>query len=205
MALVVGVAGGSGAGKTTLVRSVVQRLRGAVLWLPQDGFYKDRYQIPCEEKEAVNFDQPEAIDWQILVEVLQRLKSGQPAQRPLYDYATSRRLEQRETLQPAPVILLEGTLVLHEPSVRQEMDLKVYVDLDADLRLLRRIRRDTTERGLALAFVLQQYEKTVKAMHDQYVEPSKRFADLIVPGYSIARHGAAAVSALIEGMLQAQA
>lgn len=184
--LIIGVAGGSGSGKTTIAESVVDIVGlGRVVLIPHDAYYRDQSVLSFEERARTNYDHPDSLETELLAEHLKLLRSGGSVQRPVYDYATHTRSPETVTVAPGAVVLVEGILVLAEPALRELMDLRVFVDTDPDLRLLRRLRRDIVERKRSVDSVLRQYEETVRPMHLQFVEPSKRFADIIVPeGYN---------------------
>ncbi len=180
--LIVGIAGGTGSGKTTVVRKIIERLPPEeVAVLPQDAYYRDNSHLPLEERQEINFDHPASIEFPLLVDHLRQLKAGRPIQRPVYSYLTCTRAEETVPIEPKHVILVEGILILTDEELRNEMDIKVYVDADADDRLSRVIRRDIRERGRSVEKVLERYDKTVKPMHLQFIEPTKRYADIIVP------------------------
>ena len=180
--LVIGIAGGSGSGKTTVVESIVRNLKERVVVIPQDSYYKDSSQIPLEERQSINFDHPEAIDFDLLCAQLEELKKGRTIQQPVYDYITSSR-SKTETVevQPAEVIIIEGILVFCCKPLRDAMDIKIFVDADDDDRLMRVMARDILERGKTVEKVIDRYTKTVKPMYLQFIEPSKRYADIIIP------------------------
>ncbi len=188
---VIGIAGGSGSGKTTIARSVVERVgSGRVVLIPHDAYYRDRSDLPPEERARINYDHPDSLENELLAAHLETLRRGEAIERPVYDFATHTRTAARVRVAPAPVILVEGILILAEPRLRELFDLRIFIDTDADLRLLRRLRRDLLERGRTVDSVLAQYEATVRPMHLQFVEPSKRYADLIVPeGYNVGAVG----------------
>ena len=179
---IVGIAGGTGSGKTTVAEAVMRRV-GAdrVLLLQHDAYYFDHPELPLEARAKINFDHPDSLESALLVTHLKALSSGAAVDIPIYDFSTHRRLERTRRVEPKPVVLIEGILALAEPRLRETMDMKVYVDTDADLRFIRRLERDIRERGRDRESVIRQYLKTVKPMHDQFVEPSKRYADIIVP------------------------
>ena len=177
-----GVAGGSGSGKTT----VAERLAGLVgghdvALLRLDAYYRDRNHLPFEEREAANYDHPDAFDWPLFFDHVQALADGLEVQVPVYDFASYLRLPERVTVAPARIVVVEGILVLYEPELRDRLDLRVFVDADADVRFIRRLRRDITERQRSTESVIEQYLATVRPSHLQFVEPSKRYADVIVP------------------------
>ncbi|PWD99842.1 uridine kinase [Marinilabilia rubra] len=180
--LVIGIAGGTGSGKTTVVRKIMERLPAdEVAILPQDSYYRDNGHLPLEERQKINFDHPDAIEFDLLVDHLKRLKDNQSVQQPVYSYLSCLRSEETIPMEPKEVVIIEGILVLTNPALRDLMDLKVFVDAEADDRLMRVIQRDIEERGRTIDKVLSRYEKTVKPMHLQFIEPCKRYADLIVP------------------------
>jgi uridine kinase len=180
--LVVGIAGGTGSGKTTVVNRIVNLLPpGEVVVIPQDSYYWDNSQLPLEERQEINFDHPSSIEFDLLVEHVKRLKEGNSIEQPIYSYLTCTRAKETIPIVPRHVIIIEGILVLANPDLRALMDVKVFVDADPDDRLSRVILRDIVERGRSLNKVLERYEKTVKPMYHQFIEPTKRYADIIVP------------------------
>jgi uridine kinase len=180
--VVLGVAGGSGSGKTTVVDRIIEEVgREAIAVLRHDLYYADLSHLPLEERRMVNLDHPHAFDNELFAGHLDELTAGRPVDAPTYDYATYARLDERRRVEPRPVVLAEGILLFAEPALRDRMDIKVFVDADADLRLLRRLRRDVSERGRSVEGVLDQYERTVRPMHLEFVEPSKRWADVVIP------------------------
>ncbi len=180
--LIIGIAGGTGSGKTTVVKKIISSLpAGEVAVIPQDSYYKDSSHIPPEERSKINFDEPNAFDWPLLFSHLQRLKEGKAIEMPTYSYLTCTRQPETVHLEPRDVVIVEGILVLTDKTLRDMMDVKVFVDADADDRLIRVIARDCIERGRTPQMVIDRYEGVLKPMHCQYIEPSKRFADLIVP------------------------
>lgn len=180
--LVLGVAGGSGSGKTTLVERILAALEpGSTARLEQDAYYRDRPDLGIEARAAINYDHPDSLDNDLLVAHVAALAHGQPVQRPVYDFVTYRRLPGAQPIPPAPVVIVDGILVLQNAALREAMDLKLYVDTDSDVRLVRRLRRDIRERGRTVESVLRQYMESVRPMHLQFVEPSKRYADVIIP------------------------
>lgn len=180
--VVVGVAGGSGSGKSTVVGALVRGVEpDRVALLPHDSYYRNFDHLLPEERAAVNFDHPESLETPLLVHHLQELLAGRGVEVPVYDFTTHRRMQQTLRVEPAEVILVDGILVLAEPTLRQLMDIRIYVDTDPDLRFIRRLVRDLQERGRSLDAVVRQYLETVRPMHLDFVEPSKRYADLIVP------------------------
>jgi uridine kinase len=180
--LVIGVAGGTGSGKTTVADAVTRAAgRGAVVVVPQDAYYRSQGDLPLAVREKINYDEPGAFDSGLLVEHLDRLIRGQEIRRPVYDFTRDDRSEATLPLLSAPVIVVEGILVLHEPALRERMTLKVFVDAPPDERFIRRLERDVKERGRSAESVIGQYRRTVKPMHDLFVEPTKKHADLIIP------------------------
>jgi uridine kinase len=181
--ILIGIAGGSGSGKTLVARTIVRELGSEkVVVIDQDSYYKDLDQIPFRDREARNFDHPDAFDNDLLVAHLRELLDGNPIDEPIYDYSKHCRSGETRRISDHLIVVLEGILIFHEPELRALMDIKLYVDADADVRLTRRLRRDLIERGRAVDSILRQYEESVRPMHLQFVEPSKRFADVIIPG-----------------------
>lgn len=181
--LIVGIAGGTGSGKTTVVEKVTEFFpNGEVLVIPQDAYYRDNSSIPLEERQKINFDHPDSIEFELLIDHLQQLKSGLPIEMPVYSYLTCIRANETITVRPARVVIVEGILILTDQNLRRMMDIKVFVDADADDRLGRVIQRDIIERGRSVIAVLERYHDTVKPSHLQFIEPSKRYADIIIPG-----------------------
>jgi len=177
-----GVAGGSGSGKTTVAERLAGLIGGTELALVRlDAYYRDRNHLPFEERAAINYDHPDAFDWPLLLDHVQALLDGLEVEAPVYDFATYLRLPDRVRLAPARVIVVEGILVLYEPELRERFDLRVFVDTDADVRFIRRLERDIAERERTPASVIEQYLTTVRPSHEQFIEPSKRHADVIVP------------------------
>lgn len=180
--LVIGIAGGTGSGKTTVVNKIINSFpAGEVAVMPQDSYYKDLSYLPLSERNKINFDEPDAIEWQLLVEHLKRLRNGEAIEMPTYSYLTCTRQEETVKVQPHDVVIVEGILVLTNAALREMLDVKVFVDADADDRLIRVIARDCVERGRTPEIVINRYQDVLKPMHCQYIEPCKRFADLIVP------------------------
>ncbi len=179
--LVIGVAGGTGSGKSTVAAAMADAAPGDVLVLPQDVYYRRGSDPYFEGRSPINWDEPGAFDTPLLVRQLDSLMAGEAVERPLYDFEASDRLAETLRLDPAPVVVLEGILILHEPELRRRCDLKVFVDAPPDERFIRRLERDVSQRGRSAQSVIDQYRNTVKPMHDLYVEPTKQYADLIVP------------------------
>lgn len=181
--LIVGIAGGTGSGKTTVVRKVMETLTGQeVIVMPQDAYYRDNSHIPEEQRQNINFDHPESVEFELLIDHLRLLKKGTPVEMPVYSYLTCLRSKESITLKPAEVVIVEGILILTDRDLRELFDIKVFVDADADDRLGRVIKRDIIERGRSVFQVLERYHNTVKPSHLQFIEPSKRYADIIIPG-----------------------
>ncbi|MCA9647121.1 MAG: uridine kinase [Myxococcales bacterium] len=180
--IVIGVAGGSGSGKTTVVREI-QRLHGnsSVVVLQHDWYYRDRSGVSAEERERINYDHPDALETELMSEHLATLRSGKAIQAPIYDFKTHTRSPECNTIEPHEVIVVDGILILADAPLRELMDIRVFVDTDADIRLARRINRDIVERGRTLESVMRQYLETVRPMHLEFVEPSKRYAHVIFP------------------------
>lgn len=181
--LIVGIAGGTGSGKTTVVKKVIERFpNDEVVVIPQDAYYRDNGQIPLEERQKINFDHPDSLEFSLLIEHLEELRKGRSIEMPVYSYLTCLRSKETITVKPARVVLVEGILILTDPGLRDMFDIKVFVDADADDRLGRVIQRDIIERGRSVLMVLERYHQTVKPSHLQFIEPSKRYADIIIPG-----------------------
>lgn len=180
--LVIGIAGGTGSGKTTVVREIIASLpKDEVAVIPQDCYYKDNAHIPLEERLKMNYDEPASIEWTLLTKQLNELKQGRSIEMPTYEFITCSRLKETIKVHPREVVVVEGILVLTDKTLRDMMDVKVFVDADADERLIRVIHRDCIERGRTPQMVIDRYQETLKPMHELYIEPSKRYSDLIVP------------------------
>jgi uridine kinase len=185
--LTIGVAGGSGSGKSTVVAALVEAVGlENVALLPHDAYYRPYSDMPLEERRRLNWDHPDRLESELLVRHLSELSEGKAIERPVYDFNTYSRLSQTERVEARPVVIVDGILILTEVALRKLLDIKVFVDTDADIRFIRRLRRDIVERGRDLSSVIEQYIKTVRPMHLDFVEPSKRYADLIIPegGYN---------------------
>jgi len=179
---VVGIAGGTGSGKTTVAHKLASAMpAGRCVTLEHDAYYRDQGHLPPDERARINYDHPASLDTSLLVDHLRQLRSGQAVEVPLYDFATYTRRPETRSVAPARVIIVEGILVFAEPALRDQMDIKIFVDTDADIRLMRRIRRDLEHRGRTFQQVRDQYYATVRPMHIEHVEPTKRWADLIIP------------------------
>ncbi len=180
--VVLGIAGGTGSGKTTVAKAIIDQVgTDHIAYLEHDSYYKDLAQFPLEERRKVNFDHPEAFDTQLLIEHVEQLRQGRAVEVPIYSYIKSLRSSETRRVEPRPLVVVEGILCLDNPGLRASMDVKIFVDTDDDIRLMRRLRRDTQERGRSMEHVLGQYEATVRPMHLAFVLPSRRHADVIIP------------------------
>lgn len=180
--LVIGVAGGTGSGKTTVAQAILERVGAErIAYLPHDAYYRDFTDFPAERRDAINWDHPDALDTGLMIEHIRQLKRGEAVALPLYDFAAYRRTGRVTHVPPRPILLVEGILIFAEPELRQLFDVKIFVDTDADLRFIRRLQRDISERGRTVESVIHQYLTTVRPMHLEFVEPSKRYADVIIP------------------------
>jgi uridine kinase len=180
--VVIGVAGGTGSGKTTVAQAILtQAGTDQISLIQHDAYYRDLSDLPAAQRAMRNFDHPDALDNDLLIQHLQALKVGQAIEMPVYDFTTHSRTDQTQRLGPNPIILLEGILIFADEALRQLLDVKIYVDTDADIRFIRRLRRDIAERGRTMDSVIRQYLATVRPMHQQFVEPSKRYADIVIP------------------------
>ena len=180
--LIIGIAGGTGSGKTTVVNEIISRLKkGDVAVLSQDAYYRDNSQLPLEERQQINFDHPDSIEFELLIDSIKKLRKGESINQPIYSYLTCTRFSETVLIKPHKVIIVEGILCLQPEKLRKLMDIKIFVDCEADVRLSRVIMRDIIERGRDVIKVLQRYEDTVRPSHLQFIEPTKRYADIIVP------------------------
>jgi uridine kinase len=192
--LFIGLAGGSGSGKTTIAEEVIHRLDGRVALIHHDAYYRNEVELTFEERTRVNYDHPQSLETELLIEHIETLRSGVAIEHPVYDFSTHLRSDATIRVEPANVVVIEGILVLSERVLRAELDLKIFVDTDPDLRLARRLQRDIAERARSVDSVIAQYFATVRPMHLEFVEPSRRYADLIIPeGYN-----SAAVATVVE-------
>lgn len=181
--LIVGIAGGTGSGKTTVVKKIMEKFPNEqVVVIPQDAYYKDNGHISLEERQKINFDHPDSLEFTLLIDHLEKLRDGQTIDMPIYSYLTCLRSKETIPVKPARVVVVEGIMILCDSRLRDMFDIKVFVDADADDRLGRVIQRDIVERGRSLMAVLERYHETVKPSHLQFIEPSKRYADIIIPG-----------------------
>ena len=181
MSLVIGLAGGSGSGKTTVVRRIVESLGGEVTVLDHDRYYRDHPELRLEERASLNYDHPDSLETGLMVEHVQMLKNGQAVDAPVYDFTLHARAAATERFEPRKALIVEGILVFSDKRLRNLMDIKIFVDADDDIRFIRRLQRDITERGRTMQSVVDQYLGTVKPMHLEFVEPTKRYADVIIP------------------------
>ena len=193
--LTIGIAGGTGSGKTTITRRIQRTFGSRICTVYHDNYYRSRDDIPLEERARLNYDEPAAFETDLMVRQLRQLQNGESVLCPVYDFTVHNRSNRTVRLDPAPVILVEGILILADPALCDAMDIKVFVDTDADVRILRRIVRDVRDRGRSLESVVNQYLTTVKPMHERYVEPSRRRADIIIPEGG---HNEVAMSLLVE-------
>lgn len=180
--MIIGISGGTGSGKTTVANGILESVEASeVAFLQQDSYYRNLNQMPLDFRRQVNFDHPDAIDNELLVEHVRTLKAGRAVELPLYDFKTHTRMPETLRMEPKPIIIIEGILIFNDPRLLDEMDIKVFVDTPDDIRFIRRLRRDIVERGRTVDSVIEQYLTTVRPMHMQFVEPSKRYADVIIP------------------------
>ncbi len=179
--LVIGIAGGTGSGKTTLMKNLIERYEGQVTVLSHDNYYKRHDELPYEERCKLNYDEPAALETDLMARHLDRLRHGEAIDCPVYDFSQHNRSDETVRIEPKKVIIVEGILIFENEELRNLMDIRIFVDTDADVRLCRRIKRDVNKRGRTLESVLMQYQDTVKPMHEKYVEPSKKFAHIVVP------------------------
>jgi uridine kinase len=178
---VIGIAGGTGAGKTTVARLIARRVGESVTRIPLDNYYEDQSHLPMEERDATNYDHPDAFEWELVREQVSTLLDGEAIEMPTYDFEIHNRTDETVRVEPTPVVIVEGIFALYDDDIRDLFDLRLYVETDADVRILRRIERDVIERGRDLEGVIEQYLSTVKPMHERFVEPTRSHADLIVP------------------------
>jgi uridine kinase len=201
--LVIGIAGGSGSGKTTVAQEILHRV-GAdqIAFLQHDSYYKDLSKLPSAQRAEINFDHPNSLETELLIEHIASLREGKAIEVPIYDFSTDSRTTKTFRVQPRPVILVEGILIFTEAALREMFDVKIFVDTDADIRFIRRLERDITERGRSTQSVIQQYQSTVRPMHLEFVEPSKRYADVIIPEGGFNTAALDMVVARIEALLK---
>ena len=201
--MIIGIAGGSGSGKTTVVKAITEQLKENVVVIPQDSYYKDLGHLSEEEKRVHNFDHPDSIDFDLLRSQLKELREGRTVEQPIYSYITCGRSKETLTVRPADVIIVEGILIFTDPKLRKLMDIKIFVDADDDDRLMRVMSRDIVERGKTVEWVIERYSNTVKPMYLQFIEPSKRYADIIIPQGGHNKVAVNVISATIEKSLSA--
>ncbi len=203
--IVIGVAGGTGSGKTTVARTILQRV-GAhhIAYVPHDAYYRDSHQLPLNALNQINWDHPDALDTDLMITHVQALRDGAPVDLPVYDFTQNRRTDRTVRVEPQPIVLVEGILIFADARLRQLFDMKIFVDTDADIRLIRRLQRDIAERGRTAESVIQQYLTTVRPMHIEFVEPSKRYADIIIPEGGFNEVAMDMVVARLAGLLQPQ-
>ena len=201
--LIIGIAGGTGSGKTTVVRKIQETLpEGSVAVIPLDSYYNDQSHLPLEVRKRTNFDHPDAFEWTLLAHQIAELRQGRPIDQPTYSYITCTRLEETVRVNPCEVIIIEGIMVLYDKSLRDLMDLKIFVDADPDERLIRNIQRDTIDRGRTVSMVVDRYLSVLKPMHEQFIEPTKRFADIIIPQGGENAKGIGIICDYIQGIVE---
>jgi len=201
--LIVGIAGGTGSGKTTIAQVLLQRVGPQrISFLPHDAYYRDQTDMTPEERARVNFDHPDALETDLLIRHLRQLKKWEPVDMPVYDFTTHTRTRQTVRVEPSMVIMVDGILIFAEPQLRQLFDVKIFVDTDPDIRFIRRLQRDIAERGRTTEMVIQQYLSTVRPMHLEFVDPSKKYADVIIPEGGKNEVAMDMVIARIEALLQ---
>ena len=199
---IIGIAGGTGSGKTTVVRKIIEALPpGCVSVIPQDSYYNDNTHLAMEDRRKINFDHPDAFDWNLLTEHIQKLRQGEAIEQPTYSYLVCNRLEETIHVEPCEVVIIEGIMALWKKELRELMDLKIFVDADPDERLIRVIQRDTLERGRTAQMVIDRYLKVLKPMHEEFIEPTKRYADLIIPQGGENIKGIGILCKYIEGLV----
>ena len=203
---IIGIAGGTGSGKTTVVKKIVQALPPHyVAVVPLDSYYNDTSHMTNEERKHINFDHPDAFDWKLLVKQIQQLRNGEAIEQPTYSYILSNRLPETVHVEPKPVIIIEGIMTLINKKLRDVMDLKIFVDTDSDERLIRNIQRDVVERGRTVDMVINRYLDILKPMHEQFIEPTKKYADLIIPQGGENLKGIGILCKYIEGLVPKEA
>ena len=202
----IGIAGGTGSGKTTVAEAILRQLPGvSILVIPQDAYYKDRSDLPLDERAHINYDHPLAFDTELLIANLEALRRWEPIEMPVYNFRVHNREPYTRHVEPADVVIVEGILILDDARLRELLDIKIYVDTDADVRILRRLLRDIRERGRTVESVVDQYLTSVRPMHLQFVEPSKRYADIIIPEGGENRVAIDVIAAKIENILARRA
>ena len=199
---IIGIAGGTGSGKTTVVKKIVEALPPHfVAVVPLDSYYNDTTHMTEEERRAINFDHPDAFDWRLLVHQVKQLRKGEAVEQPTYSYLKCNREKETVHVEPKPVIIIEGIMTLLNKQLRDMIDLKIFVDTDSDERLIRNIQRDCVERGRTVEMVIDRYQKVLKPMHEQFIEPTKKFADLIIPLGGENKTGIHILKTYIEGIV----
>lgn len=199
---IIGIAGGTGSGKTTVVKRIAEALPPhSVAVVPIDSYYNDTTNMTDEERRKINFDHPDAFDWPLLIKQINMLRNGQAIEQPTYSYILSNRLKETVHVEPKPVIIVEGIMSLINRKLREMMDLKIFVDTDADERLIRNIQRDVVERGRTVEMVLDRYLEVLKPMHEQFIEPTKKFADIIIPQGGENKTGIHILKTFVEGIV----
>ena len=199
---IIGIAGGTGSGKTTVVKKIAEALPPHyVTVVPLDSYYNDTSHMTEEERHAINFDHPDAFDWKLLTEHIKSLRAGQAVEQPTYSYIKCNRLKETIHVEPKPVIIIEGIMTLLNKKLREMMDLKIFVDTDSDERLIRNIQRDVVERGRTVEMVIDRYLKVLKPMHGQFIEPTKKYADIIIPLGGENKTGIHILKTFIEGIV----
>jgi uridine kinase len=202
---IIGIAGGTGSGKTTVVKKIVETLPPHyVAVVPLDSYYNDTTDMTEEERHSINFDHPDAFDWKLLIKQINELREGRAIEQPTYSYILCNRLKETIHVDPKPVIIIEGIMTLLNKKLREMMDLKIFVDCDSDERLIRNIQRDTIDRGRTVTMVMDRYMKVLKPMHEQFIEPTKRYADLIIPEGGENIKGIGILCKYIEGLVPAE-
>ena len=203
--VIFGVAGGTGSGKTTVARAILQRIgQENIAYVPHDAYYRHQSHLTLEERRRTNYDHPDSLETPLMIEHIQELALGKPVEIPVYDFTIHLRTSRTLRVEPAPIILVEGILIFAEAELRRLFDIKLYVDTDADIRLIRRLQRDVQQRGRTFESVINQYLTTVRPMHMEFVEPSKRFADVIIPEGGFNEVAIEMVAARIRGLLEQQ-
>ena len=203
--IIIGIAGGTGSGKTTVVNKIVEALpEGSVAVIPQDSYYNDQSDLPLEVRKQTNFDHPNAFDWPLFSHQIEELKAGRSIEQPTYSYITCTRLSETVHVEPKDVIIVEGIMSLYDKTLRDQMDLKIFVDAGADERLLRVIVRDMAERGHPLEMLISKYRNVLKPMHDEFIEPTKQYADIIIPNSGNNEQAIQMLSKFILGQLKEQ-
>ena len=203
--LIIGIAGGTGSGKTTVVRKIVEALpENSVAVIPQDSYYNDQSHLPLDVRKLTNFDHPNAFEWSLLAKQIEELRSGKAVEQPTYSYITCTRLPETVHVEPHDVIIVEGIMALYDKQLRDLMDLKIYVETGADERLLRVIQRDTVERGHPLEMLIAKYRNVLKPMHDEFVAPTKQYADIIIPNLGDNGSAIEMMRAYIQGFVREQ-